>query len=377
MKVSDLTSTSVAGTSSFFYESANLDFLRAWAVLAVFANHYYVCLTAAGVTWDFTWRLGRLGVLIFFVHTSLVLMLSLERSNVQGQSLFTPFYVRRAFRIYPLSIVCVLFVYFFDARWTPANLWQSLTLTQYMFFRGSPTFPPSLITLWTLPLEVQMYVALPVFFLLFRHRSLKLLSAVWCVSVAVACVQPRLGPGFTIFMYMPCFLGGVIAWRIMRQSTQTQRLPGYLWPLAIAAVSAIWMCATPKYLAIFIAALGIGLGLAIPLFHEIQSSRVRTVSKIVARYSYSIYLSHFPIMAYVTNRSQFRIIPPLVIRHYARPIGTLLILVLTSVASIALYHGIEEPGIRLGRRIAQWLVRVRQPEKESLPVTVGDGAAGD
>ena len=52
--------------------------------------------------------IGTFGVLIFFVHTSLVLMYSMERSDMRGEALFANFYIRRIFRIYPLSVLAVL-----------------------------------------------------------------------------------------------------------------------------------------------------------------------------------------------------------------------------------------------------------------------------
>src|SRR4029077_14847648 len=83
----------------------NLDVLRAVAVLSVLTDHLLT-------TWDLfpqsvRWGLGRMGVLLFFVHTSLVLMSSLEREGgVRGW--VRAFYLRRAFRIYPLAIAAVL-----------------------------------------------------------------------------------------------------------------------------------------------------------------------------------------------------------------------------------------------------------------------------
>src|SRR5271166_1310398 len=91
-------------------DSANLDVLRAIAVMCVFFSHLFHFSRGGGET-EFGWHLGQLGVLMFFVHTSLVLMFSLERSSGKDAGVFVPFYVRRAFRIYPLSMVSVLFVY--------------------------------------------------------------------------------------------------------------------------------------------------------------------------------------------------------------------------------------------------------------------------
>jgi peptidoglycan/LPS O-acetylase OafA/YrhL len=362
VKLSSLSSAPGPGAGPAFAESANLDFLRSLAVLLVFGSHFFDIQYGLGARLSFLWHLGQLGVLIFFVHTSLVLMWSLERSRLQGGQIFAQFYVRRALRIYPLSIVCVLFAYCFDAGWAPKNLLQNLTLTQYSFLGNAsgPHVPPTITPLWSLPLEIEMYVVLPVLFLIFRNRSVKILAATWGASVVLACAQARFGEGFAILRYVPCFLGGVIAWRLIL-GRDRQILPGWLWLFAIAMVSLIWMVSTEKYLPLSIAGFGLCLGLAIPLFRELWWNKLRLGSKIIARYSYGIYLTHFPIMVYLASSHDpehppFKIIPPMpLIRHYARPIDALLVVGLTAFASLALYHGVEEPGIRLGRRMAEWL----------------------
>ena len=93
--------------------SANLDLLRSFAVTLVVGFHLakFFNFKFAGLRiTDF----GLLGVMLFFVHTTLVLMFSLERQSMRpAASLFIPFMVRRCFRIYPLALAVVLFVYFF------------------------------------------------------------------------------------------------------------------------------------------------------------------------------------------------------------------------------------------------------------------------
>jgi peptidoglycan/LPS O-acetylase OafA/YrhL len=359
MKSIDSRQSSVPDAVPVYGESVNLDVLRSIAVLLVFGCHYFTILTGGGALWSVAWHVGQLGVLIFFVHTCLVLMWSLERSAQGARHLFAAFYVRRAMRIYPLSIVFVLLAYCFDARWSPVNLWQSLTLTQYVFFKGQVVFPPLVTPLWSLPLEIEMYVALPVLYLIFRKRSVLALVLAWVASVALAFFQPRLGEGFTILKFVPCFLGGVMAWRLMRTQDR-RRIPGWVWPFAIALVSLIWMSSTEKTLPFSIAIFGMCLGLIIPLFREIRWPRLALAAKIVARYSYGIYLAHFPIMIYVMQSrhfyldSQFKHIPLMpLIPHYARPIHTVMVVVLTAAASYVLYHTIEEPGIQLGRKLAK------------------------
>src|SRR5271156_6213785 len=94
MNTSNSSPTLISGSSPSFHESVNLDFLRSIAVLLVFGTHYYDIRNDAGAKWSFPWHLGQLGVLIFFVHTSLVLMWSLERASLKGWQLFVSFYVR-------------------------------------------------------------------------------------------------------------------------------------------------------------------------------------------------------------------------------------------------------------------------------------------
>ena len=86
---------------------------------------------------------------------------------------------------------------------------------------------------------------------------------------------------------------------------------------------------------------------------------MKTASRITARYSYSIYLSHFPIMVYVFSDPRdprFKLIhqmPPM--KHLSRTTHFALLLLLLVLGPIALYHLIEKPGIRLGHKLARWI----------------------
>src|SRR5947209_14653838 len=87
---------------------ANLDALRAFAVLVVLVSHLVGMLKFRGVVEFQLERLGHVGVLAFFVHTSLVLMFSLERLSEVRERIVQRFYILRALRIYPLAICSVL-----------------------------------------------------------------------------------------------------------------------------------------------------------------------------------------------------------------------------------------------------------------------------
>ena len=321
-------------------ESHNLDFLRSVAVLSVFGSHLRHFVT--GIYGIFEWRLGQLGVLMFFVHTSLVLMMSLERSGLVGFRMFASFYIRRLFRIYPLSICCVLLVYFTRYRpelgvdfhqWTIKELAANLSLTQNLFY-----FDDMLRVLWSLPLEVQMYLFLPFLFLLARTTRIRNLLLLWAGCVALGLAQIHLTGRLNVIGYAPCFVPGVIAWRLITE--RRHQLSGLLWPVALAMVSCVWFAASREFDMYFRWAFCLLLGLAIPFFYEIPNKWLGAACKTIAKYSYGIYLTHL-----FTMSISFVIIRNPVLQWSA-------FVALAILLPIIAYHLIEDPGIKLGRWIA-------------------------
>src|ERR1700761_2815278 len=100
--------------------SANLDFLRAIAVMFVFVDHLLLTVGIQRIAFFSPADLGRVGVYFFFVHTCLVLLMSLERTPLNGFKKVFHFYLRRMFRIYPLAIFFVLLVYLCNV---PQDVW--------------------------------------------------------------------------------------------------------------------------------------------------------------------------------------------------------------------------------------------------------------
>jgi peptidoglycan/LPS O-acetylase OafA/YrhL len=318
-------------------DSTNLDFLRATAVLLVLVSHVLFAIYGQPCDW-IAKPMGRIGVLFFFVHTCTVLMLSLERRPDTVR-----FYVRRFFRIYPLSVFTVLV---YAAFHIPSTGWF---LNEYPNVSGKGiianllliqnlTFSKDVIaSLWSLPLEVQMYIVLP---LLYRARKIRV-ESLWVGSVAIAMVWPFLGriphSGLSrlaeLSSFVPCFLPGVLAYR---HSKVTQRkLPAYLWiPLVIAVTAAY--CWKPSEYSGWAACLC--LGYAIPRFRELNANRI---AHTIAKYSYGIYLGHFfcLYLGFICLHSQ-----PFMLRC---AVSTVALVVIPPL----LYHGLEEPMIRVGARL--------------------------
>ena len=102
----------------------SLDFLGAAAVAValVFVGHLLGTLRIR-----LFGALGHLGVLLFFVHTAFVLMLSMERLGLGARQLYRTFAIRRFFRIYPLSTLAVLAAVCFQTPpvpWSGRYIWK-------------------------------------------------------------------------------------------------------------------------------------------------------------------------------------------------------------------------------------------------------------
>jgi peptidoglycan/LPS O-acetylase OafA/YrhL len=329
-------------------ESANLDFLRAYAVLSVYVGHLLQTLHTktlfAGVT---IYGIAQTGVLLFFVHTSLVLMPSLERIQAAGSRLFRAFYIRRAFRIYPLSIVTVTLVFAAHVPVFPTmpyvwkgwgTLFANLGLVQNL--TRNPSVPE---VLWSLPFEVQMYLVLPVLFLLLhRFRSAWFPIILWIVDVAAILLMQawnvKVVPG--LLLYSPCFLGGIIGYRLWREPRRGW--PFWGWPIAIVACTGLRVLAeatgsreTMTHSAWLACLL---LGLAAPQFLELRLRWLRVLARTVATYSYGIYLSHCIVfwVAFVQMKNE-----PLWVQAVTCA-------ALSVAGPLAMYHGIEKPMIDAG-----------------------------
>ena len=282
-------------------ESANLDLLRAYAVLSVYFGHLAVTFHVKYVVGHATMiNIAETGVLIFFVHTSLVLMLSLGRLRVVGWRLFAFFYVRRVFRIYPLSILIVLAMVAGHVPAFPTQeyswpgwpmLFSNLTLTQNL--TGSRSIPAPL---WSLPFELQMYAVLPFLFLIVgRFRSPWTPLCLWIFGAAAIALMMglRMYKTAALLWFTPCFLGGVIGYRLWSEARRS--LPSWVWPLVITVCVALRVIAAAFLSLVAILASAwlacLLLGLAAPQFREPRPGVVRNLAAQIAKYSYGIYLS--------------------------------------------------------------------------------------
>jgi peptidoglycan/LPS O-acetylase OafA/YrhL len=333
--------------------SANLDILRSVAVSLVLLSHVLHVIASRphfeGLS-GFINTSGRLGVLLFFVHTSLVLNFSLARIRASGLDLFRTFIVRRAFRLYPLSILSVLLVVAFHAPSSPlgetvghfswGTVLANITLTMDL-----AETPLVLQPLWTLPVELQMYVVMPVIFVLLGPaRSPRVALGLWLVAAAVGWMQPDIAVRLPVLNFAPCFVAGTVAYTL--SGLYTKRIAGLLWmPVLLALLYGF--CGIERTVPYGANNMPLEwmfclmLGLIIPLFHDSPLVWVNRVASWISRYSYGFYLFHC-IALWVGCK---------VLSGLPEPVQWIVALGLLGVMSIGSYHLLEKPAIDLGARL--------------------------
>jgi peptidoglycan/LPS O-acetylase OafA/YrhL len=264
----------------------NLDILRAVAVLVVLVAH---CLPAS----PSQKAAGHYAVLIFFVHTALVLLFSIVR-QLGAPGVARRFYIQRAFRIYPLSVLCVLASLAFRISWpehvfTPRSglsIADNLLLVQnFLRERRSISAP-----LWSLSFEVQMYTVLPAVFWFLRGRGMRGALSLAAVSLALPVVEALASPfpGRLITIYFPCFISGALAYS--RYGTPGGGSLGDCGRSSIAALGMVYWGSGQSVPCEWLVCMA--MGLVVPVFREVPSNLVSKEAGLVARYSYGIYLSH-------------------------------------------------------------------------------------
>jgi peptidoglycan/LPS O-acetylase OafA/YrhL len=144
----------------------------------------------------------------------------------------------------------------------------------------------------------------------------------------------------SVLGYAPCFISGVIAWRLISANEKRRQWSGLLWPLALAAVSGLWFTASMEQNMYFRWVFCLLLGTIIPFFLELPVKWLASLCKVIAKYSYGVYMTHQFTMA----------IAFVLLRNPAAQWIAFVVLVI--LLPWLAYHLIEHPCIEGGRKIA-------------------------
>lgn len=306
---SNVRATAVAGAS---IRSNNFDLIRLLAALQVVVTHgfHYLGLSL--------WApLGAVidllpGVPIFFVVSGFLISLSWERAPSATH------YVRnRLVRIFPALWVClgVSTAFFLASGVRPDSAsrflaWLAAQLTIGQFY--NPTFLRGFGvgvlngSLWTIPVELQFYLLLPILALLARRRPARWVLLAVIAGAVMWLSRPLLESrsdvaqklfAVTIVPYLFYFLVGVLARYLHERSPEIFNGRGLVW----AAIYAAW-CAIELHFGIAGAQgnlLNVVSLLLIAMLTVSLAFSARTLSARVLHendISYGLYIYHMPVV---------------------------------------------------------------------------------
>jgi peptidoglycan/LPS O-acetylase OafA/YrhL len=318
-----------------------LDVLRAFAIILVLLAHL-------GGSWAAKYQTGLWGVHLFFVLSGYLITTRFLASDSGSWSSYVVFLARRAARILPVYVLCLLLLwmlypddmssrwkdlFFFYANYSPA--YQSQELTSFTHF-------------WSLSLEVQFYIIWPLLLLLVPGKPMyRLLLAFSCMLLCYGQFYLDFIPGLTAYRWVglfpqgfSLFMGAMGAF-ILKNRTINLKSPVLEWLMAIGLVLTILWGGWWKYIAVPVCYLywilnGSAASTNPSIFQTILSSRPLAY---IGRISYGLYIFHVPI--YCTLRS------------YGSMQGialSLLTVVLSGLLASFSFHLLEMPVISWSRR---------------------------
>lgn len=335
-----------------------LDGLRGLAILAVFFHHYGaggIDNSSAVVRWVATLcGFGWSGVDLFFVLSGF-LITGILYDTLDDPAYYKKFYARRTLRIFPIyylfAAIALLIV--------PFHFWHKgdLFFLVYLGYPAAVIWPtilnvPIRIThLWSLSVEEQFYMGWPWLIRKFRTPS-RILSL--CASAAVVSLVLRtLIPSLTYASLDGLAMGAALA--VLFRSGWRSRCQQLALPVfAVSAVAMILICLIRHTTAhadrliytlgisILAAAFGALLTLGLGPLGGLFSTRVL---RIFGKYSYGIYLYHFPLTAVFEHAKPF-------FNRY--PLGSVTYVVSCLAINLAIaafsFHMIEQPILGFKKR---------------------------
>lgn len=317
-----------------------------------------------------TVQLGQLGVTVFFLCSGFIIPASLERSRREPgrRPALRAFWISRVFRLYPLYWLSLVGAAALVAlgRYAPeAPLSAGDWLANAALLQLPAGAPHALGLYWTLAFEMVFYALVSGLFLLGWHRRSVLLSlaASGACLAAAATAQPLLGrpAPLGLFCLATMFLGTVVH----RWHSGEVRLRTLAACVATAAsagavlLGSAGAAGTPGFLPMLTAWLGAYaiFGVGVALRRRAVPGWLRRLGTI----SYSVYLVQALVLLAV---------PALPSSVLSAVVWAGLVIGLSELT----YRLVEQPAVRLGRRVATGPAPAERPAREH-PVRLPDRSA--
>ena len=318
----------------------HIEVLRGLAVVLVLL--YHLRIPGAGFAY--------LGVDAFFVISGF--LMALLYGDVNSRETILDFYRRRLSRLLPAYFVVLALTILISALvalphefWDASRYgyWSAVLLPNIGFWLDASYFESAyfrpMLNFWSLGVELQFYLFFPLIAICHRRWptiviAVSLLSLL--LFVGMSTVSPK-----SAFFLTPCriwqFMIGFYIARLPRLPLPRGTGEAALVLLVGLILAASWMPIGAAWLAIGTALLS-GFFISAGLTPKIESSRLSAMMQVLGKYSYSIYLVHFPIIVFVAHE------PFAGTNLQLGSAGAyVLVLALTAISAVALYHFVESP----------------------------------
>ena len=335
--------------SSLAYRK-DIDGLRAIAVLSVIICHANPDWLPGGFT----------GVDVFFVISGFLITAIIQREMTDGSFRFADFYLRRIRRILPVFFV-VLFVVLLagtllllakDLVFVSSSARYATFFASNLYFAGEvdyfapATVETPLIHTWSLAVEEQYYLVWPVLLLLLLRYARRWLVPLMLLMMLASFVLASLwamdaGKAMWSFYSLPTRMGELLVGSLLAfvrpPAGKAGNLAG-IGALLLLAASFVLLdkqSVFPGYNALW-PCLGAALLIYAGMSGRCWSSRLLSVAPMVwiGRISYSLYLWHWPVLAYARYYTQ---------QHSLSPAWLLFCAVLTLLLSALSWRYVEQP----------------------------------
>lgn len=385
---SQLETVTIGASASIAPRFEWLDGLRAYAILGVIFVHAALRIRvddhASGATIWFKRiaELGQYGVQLFFVISAITVFYTLGRFDFHPAE-FGGWLIKRYFRIAPLYYIAIAGYLVLDLLgnfvrshhhkvilpiFTPADAIANILFIHTWIPHANNNVVPGG---WSIGVEMMFYVIAPLCFFVVKRRGGPYFASILAIlSVGISLLLAHGNVVNNTYFYywfpsqLPVILCGLVLCQICRSWIFTEK-PN---PRGATAVSRI---VSP--IAFVLAACCGGLlnwsnafapllfgisfsGVAILARDPLRSAFIHPMVVWLGRLSYSIYIIHFAVMNFIDMAELKLPILKSIPDILALPLIALVTLGLTIPFAVLLRRAVEEPGIRLGRKLSSAIV---------------------
>lgn len=284
---------------------SDINGLRAIAVIVVVLFHFSISGFSGGF----------IGVDIFFVISGFLMTKIISARLNKNEFSVIDFYLARGRRIIPpLAILCLavlvvgwLLLSPIEYKSLSKHVVASITFLSNIIYQNEAGYfdldssYKILLHTWSLSAEWQFYMLYPVIFLIFRKHLLKAIIASTIISFAASLYYSFHNPSISYFLFY-CraweMLAGGLVYFLQSKTNNTNKSIMYL-GLAILLISLITIdkdTVWPGYMALLPI-----IGTALIIYSNVQDSKLfnNKVVSYIGKSSYSIYLWHWPVFAFM------------------------------------------------------------------------------